>query len=435
MNTGVAAQRQAVARAARAAPASKEPILVRGLRALRWVEQFIRLLAALLPSGEAAKASVQCTASRLTDEFLRSLVLAEPPPITRFEKAFPDEAAAIERMTRRAAYAVLTNYFRDVSVDPAAKAFRDQHAKAHGCVRGALRIRDDLEAEFATGLFRRGARYDAVIRFSNARPTPQSDKKMDGRGMAIKLLDLPEQTMLSSLVPDLARRREQDFVLGSFPVFFCRSIVDYEPFMEALLAPTDGWRNRVAYVVRWVIFIFTHLRQMFLFVRAGMTKINNPLTATYHSMAPYLFGADRVVRYIVSPSAEEHGPPSPAASSRSANFLREALAAELDPVRGGREKVVLDFSVKVLHAPDAKAVEDATRWWNGPSDRTALLGHIEIPTQNFQTPDDICACENSAFNPWNCLPAHRPLGSLNRMRLAVYLASLQVRHKLNMLAR
>jgi hypothetical protein len=38
------------------------------------------------------------------------------------------------------------------------------------------------------------------------------------------------------------------------------------------------------------------------------------------------------------------------------------------------------------------------------------------------------------FNPWNCLPEHRPLGSVNRMRLAVYLASRQVRRKLNMVA-
>jgi hypothetical protein len=34
--------------------------------------------------------------------------------------------------------------------------------------------------------------------------------------------------------------------------------------------------------------------------------------------------------------------------------------------------------------------------------------------------------------PRNCLPEHRPLGNINRMRLAVYLASLQVRRKLNM---
>ncbi len=43
-------------------------------------------------------------------------------------------------------------------------------------------------------------------------------------------------------------------------------------------------------------------------------------------------------------------------------------------------------------------------------------------------------CEHMVFNPWNCLPEHGPLGSVNRMRLAVYLASRQVRRKLNMVA-
>jgi hypothetical protein len=37
------------------------------------------------------------------------------------------------------------------------------------------------------------------------------------------------------------------------------------------------------------------------------------------------------------------------------------------------------------------------------------------------------------FNPWNCLPEHM-LGSVNRMRLAVYLASRQARRKLNIVA-
>ena len=41
-------------------------------------------------------------------------------------------------------------------------------------------------------------------------------------------------------------------------------------------------------------------------------------------------------------------------------------------------------------------------------------------------------CEHMVFNPWNCLPEHMPLGSVNRMRLGVYLASRQVRRKLNM---
>jgi hypothetical protein len=38
--------------------------------------------------------------------------------------------------------------------------------------------------------------------------------------------------------------------------------------------------------------------------------------------------------------------------------------------------------------------------------------------------------EHMVFNPWNCLPG--TCGSVNRMRLAVYLASWQVRQRLNL---
>jgi hypothetical protein len=36
-------------------------------------------------------------------------------------------------------------------------------------------------------------------------------------------------------------------------------------------------------------------------------------------------------------------------------------------------------------------------------------------------------CECLAFNPWNGLKAHQPLGSLNRARWAVYNGSESVR--------
>jgi hypothetical protein len=60
------------------------------------------------------------------------------------------------------------------------------------------------------------------------------------------------------------------------------------------------------------------------------------------------------------------------------------------------------------------------------------LGSIAIPKQGFAAQNQLYDCEHMVFNPWNSLPEHRPLGSVNRMRFAVYLASRQVRRKLNM---
>jgi len=46
-----------------------------------------------------------------------------------------------------------------------------------------------------------------------------------------------------------------------------------------------------------------------------------------------------------------------------------------------------------------------------------LLGEIGIPKQRFPAQNQLYGCGHMVFNPWNCLPEHRPLGSVNRMRL------------------
>jgi hypothetical protein len=93
---------------------------------------------------------------------------------------------------------------------------------------------------------------------------------------------------------------------------------------------------------------------------------------------------------------------------------------------------VFDFAVRVRHSAKPEEVENALLQWTRPQDRTVSIGEIRIPRQNFLTPDRVFDGERMMFSPWNCLQQHRPLGSINRMRLAVYLASLQVRRKLNM---
>jgi hypothetical protein len=116
-------------------------------------------------------------------------------------------------------------------------------------------------------------------------------------------------------------------------------------------------------------------------------------------------------------------------------FLQDALVSDLDPaVHRSGDDFAFDFSVRVRHSASRDDAEDASRWRISPRDRTVRLESIKIPRRNFQTPDQEYECEHMTFNPWNCLEQHRPLGSLNRMRLAVYLASLQLRHKLNMVA-
>ena len=419
-----------------------EPFVSRAFRKLRRVGQFGRMVFQIVrPAPPRTAANTAATPARY-EELANSLELPDRPmPLSKFERAVPGEAILIGRMARIAAHAVISNYCAMKISDCFANAMRDQHAKSHGCVKAEFIVRDDLPAEFTTSLFRPGARYPAIVRFSNGNGRPRSDRKIDARGMAIKLRGVESSTLLRTLAPDRARAGEHDFVLSSFPVFFCRDVVDYSELMNLVSAPHGTWREWLDLIKRVLEFGVRNPRQSVMFLLTGVVSlatIRNPLIATYHSMSPYLFGDDKVVRYVVRPERRRNNfarswtfPTWP----RSRSFLRDALVSDLDPAmhRPG-DDFAFDFSVRVRHAASPNDAEDASRWWIAPRDRTVRLGSIEIPRQNFLTPDQLYECEHMTFNPWNCLEQHRPLGSINRMRLAVYLASLQVRQKLNMVA-
>jgi hypothetical protein len=149
-------------------------------------------------------------------------------------------------------------------------------------------------------------------------------------------------------------------------------------------------------------------------------------------------GDHKVVRYLVGPPGGQDEDAkwwTFAFWVQSSSFLQEALVRDLDPhTHQGGDDVVLDFSIRMRHTATSDDEEDASRWWSRPQDRVVRLGSIAIPKQGLLAQNQLYDCEHMVFNPWNCLPEHRPLGSINRMRLAVYLASRQARQKLNMVA-
>jgi hypothetical protein len=59
------------------------------------------------------------------------------------------------------------------------------------------------------------------------------------------------------------------------------------------------------------------------------------------------------------------------------------------------------------------------------------IATLTIPAQEFDTDAQNRFCEQLAFAPWHALPAHRPVGVLNRARLAVYREVSHRRHARN----
>ena len=281
-------------------------------------------------------------------------------------------------------------------------------------MRALFVVDDQLPPELAIGVFQRGVRYNAMLRFSNAHGSPQADCKGDGRGMAIKLMPTDG-------------KGEQDFVLVNHPVFIVDDVAEYSRFMEII----HGRDGMLLLVLRMIgFFVPWRLRKLGIFLSLLFNQHRNPLNATYHSMSPFALG-ERVVRYVVMPVGKG---PSGTAPTGAPDFLRERLVERLasDGTEVADAVAAFTFAVQLRDDATPEDVEHASRPWRRPQDRIVPLARIEVPHQTFANADQLCSCENLRFTPWNVRPEHRPLGGINRIRLLVYLASARMRHRLNM---
>ena len=76
-------------------------------------------------------------------------------------------------------------------------------------------------------------------------------------------------------------------------------------------------------------------------------------------------------------------------------------------------------------------IEDPTVEWRERRSPFIPVAKIRIPSQAFESPDQMRFCEALSFTPWHSLPEHRPLGGINRARKSVYMAISKLRHTLN----
>ncbi|HZN11736.1 MAG TPA: hypothetical protein VFC61_08660, partial [Blastocatellia bacterium] len=51
--------------------------------------------------------------------------------------------------------------------------------------------------------------------------------------------------------------------------------------------------------------------------------------------------------------------------------------------------------------------------------------------QQFDSPAQLAFAHRLSFNPWHCLPEHRPLGNQNRARRRIYQELSQLRQSMN----
>ncbi len=287
------------------------------------------------------------------------------------------------------------------------RTLRDAHPKMHGCVRGDFSIVPDLPGELSIGVFKRSRTFPVWVRFSNQNGTVSTDAKADIRGVAIKLMGVEG----ARLLPDGAPGTTQDFILISDSRFVTKNVAEFDGLVKALI----GGRIPIAW------YFLTHLRVL-RNLMSSLRCFSNPLEIRYFSVVPSLLG-DKAVKYSLTPRAASHGP---VPKNPSNDYLREAMVDQL-----ASRDAVFDFSVQFQVDPYKMPIEDPGTTWDEARSPFRRVATLTIPSQIFDTPERREFGDNLSFNPWRCLPEHRPLGGISRARRQVYQALSTFRHETN----
>lgn len=323
------------------------------------------------------------------------------------EKLQPNEEAVAQNIAQVIEKSIREQY-------TAGNALRDAHPKAHGCVRAEFHVSKNIPAQFAKGVFIPDQSYQAWIRFSNASNDASSaDIDKDARGIAIKLLGVAGEKILESE----KQATTQDFIMINHPVFFANDAKRYLSFINDVNSHNMIRKLHIPFALGF--------KGTMNALGARNSQIANPLYARYWSMVPYQLGLgnDRqAVKYSVRACSvtANNLPKNP-----SHDFLREALKNTLQQTDACMEFLIQPrTSSKML-------VEDSMTEWDEKAAPFYQVATIHIPKQNFDMPEQNKFCENLSFMPWHALPAHKPLGAVNRMRKVIYENISRVRHDMN----
>jgi hypothetical protein len=290
----------------------------------------------------------------------------------------------------------------------------DVHVKTHGCAAAELRVLPNLPPELAQGLFKNERTFSAVVRFSNSASQPQADLIPDGRGLAIKVFGVE----VDRLTSDDTSGSSLDFVMVNHPVFFARNVKDFLRLEQVLVSADDNPLVTVAQGLtggNWNP-LHWHWREALTAAQIAGHFPAHPASNTYFSMAPIRFG-QYVAKYRVRPAGDLPGSWLDLASRLGTQ--PDALRLMLEETLRSQQ-LLFEFQIQLRTSANSMPVEDASIEWPESESPYRTVALLLIPRQEIDTEQQKAMCPQLAFNVWNALADHRPLGGINRLRREVY---------------
>ncbi|AKJ31206.1 catalase family protein [Caldimonas brevitalea] len=305
-------------------------------------------------------------------------------------------------------------------------ATRDAHAKSHGVLKGELIVYDGLPEPLRQGVFAAARRYPVVARLSSAPGDILSDRVPSPRGMALKLIGVDGPRLL----PGRGEARTQDFLLVNHPVIPFGHVHAYWEVQQTMEKHADNpelVRRAVAALARGAGKVADLLHVDHPTLEAVGSPDLHPLGDTYYSMAALRYG-DYVAKVSAAPLSENVKRLAGQHVNGDGDSLLRDLVVDFFAAQGAEYELRVQLCTDVQRMP----IEDASVVWPESDSPYLPVGKLVFPAQPAYSPARrVYADDVLSFNPWHGIEAHRPLGSIMRVRIKAYEMSSRFRHEMN----
>src|SRR5215471_9718489 len=289
---------------------------------------------------------------------------------------------------------------------------RGGNTKTQGIVRGEFIVHDNLPPQFRYGIYAKPQTFRCWVRFSGPGPyiTPDIDD-VGFMSISIKLMGVPGPKLMEE------EKFTQDMFGVSTPTFVT-------PDTEAnAQLQIESLKNAQIYY-----FLNLHRPHLLDFIMQGLwiKTQSSPFEAPYFSCVPYLLGEGQAMQYFVWPRSTRRTPIPRLPLRPPDDYLRDAMIAALDI-----GDVELDFRLQRQTDPHLMPIENAGVLWPERLSPRVSVATLRIPRQKFASEAQLAFARRLSYNPWHCIPEHRPLGNQSRARRRMYLALSTLRHQMN----
>lgn len=325
---------------------------------------------------------------------------------------------------------------------------RGFHAKGHGCVLGTLHVTVAESASRAkVGLFAENKTFPTWVRYSNGTGFVQADRRTDVRGVAFKVMGVPGRKLL----PGAEDATTQDILMTNGPITPAASSIQFVQFGKALtdarVTPDGEEVGAVEGLLQTGGFLLRRENQR---IRRTLLSHVLPRVESKGSLLGEQFWTGGAIAMGVEPTAPGEDPlraPAKQAAKMTAiaGVMRDGACVPVrdlpNPFDSGylrkdlRERMknaetCLELRMQFQEDPRRQLIEDTSVEWLESDSPMMTVGYVSIPRIDLDDPATAGAeafCEGLSWSPWHTLPEHRPLGNIQRARLAVYEASRRER--------